>query len=236
MPRKKPPTITLPVVLAPATDLVRPMTVTGDLVRVDAIYHVPAVHPSGDGPWTNEADKVAWTDPLTGYGCIIRRSPNGRFLAGYVSVPPSHPLYGRDVHTLTGLGIAIHGGLDYSAACEHQEREEYSVCHVVKRIVPEGFQQRIYANDAAQEQHDDAWWLGFSCDKPGDIIPVPYSNRTRHVPRPGIEAPTYKTEGFVHDECVRLALQLKAIEEGRDPREADPGPTPMQRPVRELGK
>ncbi|MBD8546039.1 hypothetical protein [Sphingomonas sp. CFBP 8760] len=221
MPKKKPPTITLPVVVNPAAELRRPWKDDGGLVRVDAVYHVPEIHPSSDGPWATEADKVACVDPVSGYGCIIRRAPDGGHLCGYVSVPPGHPLFGREYGTMTGIMIGVHGGLDYSAACEDWEDEDRSVCH--PQGVPPGFQQGVHRNEAAD---DDAWWFGFSCNKRTDLLPED-ARRPRDVRTPafGIDEPTYKTEAFVYGECVRLAAQMKAIEQNRDPRLADPGPT-----------
>lgn len=221
MPRKKPSTISLPVVGNTATDLHRPWKDGGGLVHVDAVYHVPDVHPTSDGPWATEADKIAWTDPVSGYGCIIRRHPAGGYLCGYVSVPPGHPLFGRESGTLTGIMIGVHGGLDYSAACEDWEDEDRSVCH--PNGVPPGFQQGIHRNEAAD---DDAWWFGFSCNQRTDLLPEDARRpREARTPAFGIDDSTYRTEAFVYAECIRLAAQLKAIEQDRDPRSADPGPS-----------
>lgn len=223
---------TRPTAIQPARDTMHRMEGGGDLVRVDAVFRVPAVHPAGPGPWAMEADKIAWVDDMSGYGCIIRRSPTKKHLCGYVSVPPGHPLFGRHINTMGDFLISVHGGLDYAAACQNWEREEVSVCHPsdnrTRRIVPEGFQQNVHVNEVAAGQigdrHDDAWWFGFSCDQVTDITPT-----TREESRPnglldGVNRPTYKDEAFVYAQCVRLAAQLKAIEEGRDPRDADPGP------------
>jgi len=221
MPRKKPPTISLPVVINTTTELRRPWKDDGGLVRVDAVYHVPSVHPSIDGPWANEADKIAWTDPMSGYGCIIRRSPERQHLCGYVSVPPGHPLFGREHGTLTGIPIGVHGGLDYSNACEENEPENRSICHVAASV---RFHEEVRRNEAAD--HDDAWWFGFSCDQRDDVVPLETRRpRGDKTPAFGVDDPTYKTEAFVYQECIRLAAQLKAIEQNRDPRSADPGPT-----------
>lgn len=218
--------------IQPAHDTMHRMEGGGDLVRVDAVYRVPAVHPAGPGPWALEADKIAWVDDMSGYGCIIRRSPTKGHLCGYVSVPPGHPLFGRRIGTMEDFLIGVHGGLDYAAACQARQAEEVSICHPsdnrTRRIVPEGFQQNVHVNEVAAGQiggrHDDAWWLGFSCDQVTDITPT-----TREPSRPeglldGVNRPTYKDEAFVYAQCVRLAAQLKAIEEGGDTRIADPGP------------
>lgn len=219
--------------LQPTRDAVHQMQGGGDLVRVDAVYRVPAVHPSGSGPWRNEADKIAWTDDMSGYGCIIRRSPTTKHLCGYVSVPPGHPLFGRRIDTMGDFLIGVHGGLDYSAACQNWQPEERSVCHAggpqrIVRIVPESFRQNVHVNEVAAGQignaHDDAWWFGFSCNQSCDITPTTRAPVRTDGLLDGVNQATYKDEAFVYAQCVRLAAQLKAIEEGRDPRDADPGP------------
>ncbi len=83
----------------------RPMNGTGVPVRVDAVYEVRELRPSGDGPWTAEAEKIAWTDEMSGYACIIRRAPQGGHLCGYVAVPPSHPLFGMNPYAFVGLVV-----------------------------------------------------------------------------------------------------------------------------------
>ncbi len=204
----------------------------GELVRVDAVYRNPAARPGKGGPWEAEADKVAWTDPMTGYACIILRDVRGKHLRGFVGIPPSHPFFGRQTGTLIGYQIGVHGGLDYSHHCQRQEPEYRSICHT--RIVV-ARPETIYENDKAKE-HDDAWWLGFSCNQPGDAWPDGYGGLKTHETMHGVNESTYKDERFVYRECVRLALQLKAVEEGRHPTEADPGPTTVFYDVRDHGR
>lgn len=221
MPKKKPHANSLPSIVKPSAIRRRRLKEDGGLVPVDAVYHVPSVHPVEAGPWSLEADKIAWTDQMSGYGCIIRRSIERGHLCGYVSIPPGHPLYGRELGSLTGITIGVHGGIDYSNACEGHLPENRSVCHVV---ASPGIQQEVNRNVAADR--DDAWWFGFSCDQRDDIVPLENRRpRGDKTPAFGVDDPTYKTEAFVYGECVRLAAQLKAIEQNIDPRTADPGPT-----------
>lgn len=231
MPRKKKPeTANLPAVVTPVRALVRSMNGSSAMVKVDAVYHVPDVHPKEKGPWEGEADKIAWTDELSGYACIIRRTApsEGQHLCGYVAVPPRHPLFGRRHGTLVGIGIGVHGGLDYSDACQHRVPEERSICHVPTESAFARYGDEIVHSINA-DLHDDAWWFGFSCKQLNDVIPAGtrISDGSRRWLRRGVDDRTYKTEGYVYAECVRLAIQLKAIEEGRDPETADPGPTQM---------
>lgn len=220
-------------VVGPARHVDRRMEGGGELVRVDAVFHVPSVHPTETGPWSREADKISWTMP-TGYGCIIRRSPLGRHLCGFVSVPPAHPLFGRGTSAFDEHLVGVHGGIDYAAACQAAVPEEVSVCHPAGRSTrpretPAARMARhtVYENDVSKgHADDDAWWFGFSCNQIGDVVPNADAARFRTQQQlAGVVEPVYRTEAYVYRECVRLAAQLKAIEEGRDPRDADPGPT-----------
>lgn len=218
----------------PALPVARRMN-GGDLpVQVDAVYHVRDIHPSNDGPWSREADKIAWTDQMSGYACIIRRSAQGGHLGGYVAVPPTHPLYGMQPYAFAGLGIGVHGGISYAHECQRWEDENRSICHVGVEL-PRANHELLYANAAAQ-RGDDAWWLGFECDQPGDVMPVPGYRNARNGTLEGVNERTYKTEQFVYEECVRLAVQLKAVEEGRDAREADPGSRETHYDPRRIGR
>ncbi|QXT34908.1 hypothetical protein KV697_14130 [Sphingomonas sanguinis] len=216
----------------PARNVARRMEGGSELVRVDAVFNVPAVHPTDPGPWSGEADKVSWRDMPTGYGCIIRRSPFGRHLCGFVSVPPTHPLFGRGTSAFEEHLVGVHGGIDYAAACQAAIPEEVSVCHPTGRAARPSetpaarlARHTVYENDVAKgHAHDDAWWFGFSCNQIGDLVPNADAARLRTQQQlAGVVEPVYRTEAYVYRECVRLAVQLKAIEEGRDPRDADPG-------------
>jgi hypothetical protein len=184
-------------------------------VQVVAVFSVPSVHPRTRGPWTAEADKIAWLDTATGYDCIIRRNPHSGYLCGYVAVERPHPLYGRQADTLVGYGIAAHEGLSYSASCQVDEPEALSICHVSYLGIAESCRTGTVHMERGIVLHEEAWWFGFSCDGPGDVLPM-----SIRVPEPslsGCNDASYKNEHFVHQECIRLAAQLKAIAEGRDP-------------------
>lgn len=225
---------------APPREIAHRMAGGDAVVRVEALFHVPRIHPKGTGPWENEADKIAWTDVPTGYGCIIRRSPKGH-LCGYVGIAPGHSLHGLHPAAMHDILISVHGGLDYAAPCEEWEPEEVSVCHVGEnprkhRLVPPGFRQRVHANEAA-DSGDDLWWLGFSCNQLCDFAPGMFEGQdAERRLLAGVVDRTYRGEAYVHAQCVRLAAQLKAVEDGRNPRDADPGPdTPFHNPRRTEG-
>lgn len=210
--------------LEPAIPVPRVMNGGTVPVQISAAFSVPSVHPQTQGPWTGEADKIAWQDATTGYDCIIRRNPNSGYLCGYVAVERFHPLYGREVGTLVGYGIAAHEGLSYSASCQVGEPEALSICHVPRLGIAESFRTGAASTERGIVPHEEAWWFGFSCDGPRDVLPT--SIRVPERSLSGCNHPSYKNEHFVHQECIRLAAQLKAIAEGRDPQSVDPGGPP----------
>ena len=66
------------------------------------------------GPWDNEPDRKKFTDKETGYCCVISRASISGSLCGYVGIPESHPLYGRDYMRGPLSNINVHGGLTFS--------------------------------------------------------------------------------------------------------------------------
>jgi len=194
-----------------------------EVVPVDAVYHVAKVHPSTPGPWSGEAEKVAWTDGNTGYGCIIRRSSRGGHLGGFVGVGPDHPLHGFTEPALEGLGLRVHGGVSHAEGCQHWQSEATSVCHV---RVQAGSARRngtdVFANDASKAH--DLWWFGFECNGPGDVLPGG-SARSRPDTLDGVNERAYRSEEYVFQHTVWLAEQLRCVELGGSPTDAVPPPS-----------
>lgn len=194
-PRKK---MTLPAVRSERT-------ICGQ--SMEAVYHVPALQPALRGPWSSEADKLAWTDPATGLCCIIRRAPGG-FLRGYVAVGLGHPLFGFRADAVPTAISAVHGGLTYAAPCDEQAPEETSICHVAER----------------QLTHADQWWFGFSCNQITDLIPedAAHAAKAQHL---GLDQ-EYRHERYLVGACTQLARQLTSAADpkmnpslGRDSKE-----------------
>lgn len=172
---------------APQTDIV----VSGR--RIEAAYRVPDLQPSAKGEWRREPDKLAWTDPATGYPCIIRRNEDGH-LSGFVGIPATHPLFLFSADAIPGGLIDAHDGIDYAEPCDETGPEERSVCHVPDRA----------------RSHDDRHWIGFSCNRVDDLVPDDASH-AREAQRLGIDQ-IYRTAEYVLAECTSLATQLKALE------------------------
>ncbi len=216
MPRKKKNTTAL-VPSSVAMPVERKMA--GHHVVVDAVYFSRDIHPSTNGPWKDEADKIAWTDPVYGYGCIIRRNETRGHLGGYVGIGPNHPLFGWEEYALRAAGLKVHGGIGYARGCEDWEGEARSICHVPRGGVRPAVHEKTHEVILDHRGEDDLWWIGFECDKPYDIVPDP----TRVDKTEGYDGALdreYRDEGYVFEQCTSLAAQLAAIELGRDPADA----------------
>lgn len=160
------------------------------------------------GPWDDEPDRVDWTDPATGYPCLIIRHAIAGNLCGYVAVPSGHPWHGQDwtAEDSPTDHVAVHQGVTFSAPCRQPEEyppghpRELAVCHV-----PE------------PGQPDDVWWFGFHCASAFDIQP----GLQAHMRAAGLGGwpgtdlgrdhplcPAYRTLAYVQDQCTALAAQL----------------------------
>jgi hypothetical protein len=122
-----------------------------------------------------------------GYHCIILRDPDAGYLAGYVGLPRTHPLFGVDFSEVdeTPAQISIHGGLEYSGPTVGPGRE--------------------------RPEH---WYFGFDCDHFDDLslkdleAMDPVAVAVKH-------SSSYKTIEFVDTEVRNLARQFKASEHMR---------------------
>jgi len=179
------------------------------------------------GPWHEEPDRVDFEH--VGFPCtVLRHSTNGH-LCGYVAVPPGHPLHGVEYDSPSealrqrlerreneplgdtpGMGVMIsllrgeleprpdvalnvHGGLTYSAACGGH------ICHVPKEGEP-----------------DNVWWFGFDCNHYGDYGPGSVvADRKMNFAHagPGGHMSAYRTVEYVKRECMRLAEQLREVQQ-----------------------
>jgi len=178
-------------------------------IVADAAYYVGAGR-AGREARLGGADKGARRDPATGYECIIMRDEPRGHLSGYVAVPTDHPLHGFDHDAIpVEFDIEVHGGLTYSAVCDEGPnprrvliREARRICHVAPPRYATGY----------RAGHDQAWWLGFSCDHVYDIVPLDRDDRSRFL---GHETgATFRDEAYVYDQVVDLAAQLRAIADG----------------------
>ena len=166
-----------------------------------AIYHVPDRHPDHAGAWQDEPEKLAWRDRETGLGCIIRRERGGH-LGGYVGVSCDHPLFGFDWRAVpAGLGITVHGGLSYADACNDDEPESVSICHVAPPLAA--------VSGSRLDAHAPIWWFGFTCDERYDLVPGRPDRDARSD-----DIQIYRDQAYLFGQVVQLAAQLHAIGAG----------------------
>jgi hypothetical protein len=188
----------------------------------------------GDGAWQSEPDKKQWLDEGTGYPCLIVRGPSGA-LCGYVGVPRGHPHYGKH-YDHEDISVEVHGGLTFSDLCaEAPTREAWerfkergrraqaeakrypygdSARFLRERILElENYGAFVTWHEAAKICHrveageDDAvWWFGFDCAHAWDLTPG-YRALSRHFRSDDDDV--YRDQGYVEDECRKLARQLK---------------------------
>jgi hypothetical protein len=182
-------------------------------IHPEQILNIPGRRPDRDGPWRDEPDRIAWIDPVTGYSCLILRQLLGN-LSGFVAVPPSHPLWGFERDAIpVELAITAHRGLDHSAPCDQTAPPTVRICHVDHVLQRD---QRVGSRDKGPSDADgeaagtpDAWWFGFNCDKPCDLLP----KSTVHNAQDREDGPRiYRDLPYVAGEVMRLAAQLKALE------------------------
>ncbi len=211
------------VSLAPVT-----YPVADTAVTALQVWHNEDRKPSGDGPWNDEADKVAWLDEATGFGAILLRQENGT-LSGYVGVGPDHPLFGFTADAVpVGISNTVHGGVTYGKECEvnrfEQEEygdprtERYTVCHVTYTKVFRNY--RTVQSTEDEFEHEDLWWLGFDTDHLGDYIP-------KGINRDNRKEDVYRDQAFVYGQIVAFAKRLKAVSDA-NPGVGDDAATPLQ--------
>lgn len=184
--------------------------VAGTSIIALQIYHNPDRKPSDDGPWSNEADKIAWVDAETGLGCIMLRQKDGT-ISGFVGVDPDHPLFGFNADAVPiAISRTVHGGVTYGKACEvnrfenvplgDPRKERYTVCHVTRTRWVQDYHT---VQTTKTEFHEDLWWLGFDTCHPGDLVP----RQSRHR----LKGDVYRDQNFVYENCIALARRLKSM-------------------------
>jgi len=139
----------------------------------------------GEGPWSNEPDKIVWVDPTTGLDCMIVRNPELGNLCGYVGVPLDSKLANV---AYDDLDVNCHGGLTYGAKCEGR------VCHI---------------------SDYEVYWFGFDCAHFEDMSPGTRALFIRSFSFPSgrdyFGHGTYRDVSYVRDEVTQLAAQIKEL-------------------------
>ena len=148
------------------------------------------------GPWDDEPDKIQWQDEATEMPCLINRNRMGA-LCGYVGVPVGHPWHGQgyDDCRLPDDGWPdVHGGLTYSAGCDHSDDPSAGICHV-----------------PGEGEPDNVWWLGFDCAHAWDKSDMGYPQSM--LDTFGVSVLPYRDIAYVRREVARLAAQAALAKE-----------------------
>jgi len=194
----------------PVPHLIPSRVIGGSAVVATQIYIVPERRPARPGPWTFEADRLAWVDGNTGMHCVILRAERGGHLCGYVGVEIGHPLFGWDHRDIPpGLGVHVHGGIGYSDLSDEDGPEAVAVR-----------QLRIGDVD------DPRWWFGFSCDQPSDLLPGAAAGGDDYRGAQPVGA-VYRGEDYLLGQCTALAFRLMAVATALEALLAEP-PTPRR--------
>ena len=145
----------------------------------------------GPGPWLDEPDKEQFADAASGLPCLVKRSPLGGSLCGYVGVTEDHPWFGKDYDDVEA---DVHGGLTFAGLCQ-EGPEDQTVCHIPGPGEP-----------------DRIWWLGFDCGHAWDISPAMEARESMRG-WAAIRMPdsSYKTVAYVKAECAGLAGQAATV-------------------------
>ncbi len=150
------------------------------------------------GKWIKELNLVRFK--AYGYHCVAARVPDLGHLCGYVAIDDNHPLHFKDYpldherypDLIPESYLNAHGGVNYSYASQ---------------------------GVVSLNENDNLWWLGFDCAHFGDYVPYNSSLALKKIT--GIDDLNtgmygndflYKTMGYVKQECIKLAKQLRNIE------------------------
>lgn len=196
------------------------LPIAGTCIAPEARFRDVTRSLSGDGPWKGESEKVAWTDPETGYPCIILRQRTGE-LGGYVGVDADHALAGWSADALPGsINDGLHQPVTYSAVCQDEQPERISICHAtVEEPAPS---RAMHEHKGPRQTEDLAWWFGTIMNGPEDYVPRHRSGSILYE-----RGQLYRGEHFVYCEVTELARKLKAID---DAARADNGNTTSLEP------
>lgn len=165
-----------------------------------------------------------------GYKCVVIFGVIGH-RCGYVGIPKSHSLYGKDYQERLDIKKADVGDREVSgilpllgAWLDEDERiriEAYFQCHG-------GITYAGGGEHSSYPIESDLWWFGFDCGHYGDArelklayekFPNYRSNLAIQIEcedRFRIERLIIRTEEYVAEECKKLAEQLKEFEESED--------------------
>jgi hypothetical protein len=169
---------------------------------------------SGRPIWEHEPD-YEWFS-AAGLVCVVRRHDYFKHLCGYVGVNSSHPLYEVDRCDMVPapstwrertIDIDEHGAIDTFFAFMTDFKKEIPAGFAPLNMLI-GVHGGITWSDRLHDH--TGWWFGFDCGHAGDFQPgmVEAIEAMGHDASFLHDFSTYRTFGYVKQECATLAQQL----------------------------
>ncbi len=136
--------------------------------------------------WEIELDHYHFMNVETGYAIVIKRHPRLKHLCGYVSLVAHHPLFNKS-HMENDVfdKFDVHGGVTFTGTFDGEHN----------------------SNDKLK-----LFLVGFDCAHAGDLIP----NMSEELRKDKLEVcgdEVYRDINYVILECIKLAKQLKTMED-----------------------
>lgn len=155
------------------------------------------------GPWTGEEDFESKRDAETGYLYEIRRNPWSGILCGYVALPENHPLYENHYNEPAkcleeALEARMNQPLGETPGLSLMLGALLNVVEASPGIV---FDVHGGITFSGRFRDSPEYFYGFDCGHYGDLRP-------RDLDWGGV----YRDFNYVRSECLKLARQLKAVE------------------------
>lgn len=155
------------------------------------------------GPWDDEPDELDWTDERTGYDCRIMRHPSSGHLCGYVRVPETHALHGKEYSDeLTPEQEPLMAAVMEGQIGKRGAIDVFGMALGVRRI---GYLFDVHGGltFSGELRGKEGYWFGFDCAHCDDLSPGSrYSG-----------GELYRDMEYVKAECASLARQLHAAGE-----------------------
>jgi len=135
---------------------------------------------------------------------------HGSHRTGYVSVPPTHPFFGKEYNQDSGLALPPETEIGKRGPIDVFVNSFKETCDVGFLFdVHGGITYSRSGKDYPVENNpDENWWFGFDCAHLGDL-------REGETASPWEPMATHKSLAYVEDECESLADQLKKYELNR---------------------
>lgn len=169
-----------------------------------------------------------------GYKCIISRVDGGN-LNGYVGVPKTHHLYGKDYSDKIYTNKTpkyIHNPIEQFLDLSDEEKEEnyHKIASLMEVHGGVTYSRNYLIDEKGEKTGEDLWWFGFDTGHSVDLQPYlpdtedfiaslseddPLKNlydNFKHIIDEGKENKVYRDYKYVKSNVIKLAENLKYYE------------------------